>query len=80
MAGRCGCSWRIGRAEGDFARECALRPEDPENHYLLGVVLMQRKEWRSAEGEFGVALKLSPNYKDAVGRMRETRTMQGLAN
>ena len=65
-------------AREDFEMSAAIHPEDPQTHYLLGMVLAQMKQWKDAEAQFAKTLELAPGYKDAVLKLREMRTMQGL--
>jgi tetratricopeptide (TPR) repeat protein len=59
-------------ARDDFEKAVADRPDDPESHYLLGVVLQQLNNPRAAS-EFQRTLELSPGYKDAELRLMKVK-------
>ena len=42
-----------------------LDPEDPESHYLAGVILLRMGRLEDAKGEFGEALRIKPSHADA---------------
>jgi hypothetical protein len=61
-----------GAAE-DYRAELALRPDDSQSHYLLGIVLAEQKDWEGATKEFEAALHLDPRNMDIQARLAQAR-------
>jgi Flp pilus assembly protein TadD len=53
------------KALAELKTASELDPEDPESHYLAGVIHLRGGQFEQAEAEFQAALKLKPNHPDA---------------
>jgi tetratricopeptide (TPR) repeat protein len=53
-------------AESDFKSAIAANPTDPEPHYFLSLLFVQKQDWNRARQELEKTVRLSPDYKDAA--------------
>jgi cytochrome c-type biogenesis protein CcmH/NrfG len=60
-----------------YAEAAELEPDRPEPYSGRGLALLDMSDPRQAEAEFKQALKLSPNYGEAIIGLAETYRSQG---
>jgi Flp pilus assembly protein TadD len=53
-------------AESDYRAAMAANPTDPEPHYFLSFLFVQRQDWKNARNELQKTVELSPHFKDAA--------------
>jgi tetratricopeptide (TPR) repeat protein len=70
----------LAGARADFEADIAADPDDPEVHYLLGVVFQQMKQWKDAEAQFTRSLQLLPSgFRDTAKRLQDVRVSEALS-
>lgn len=55
----------LARAEGDFIRAIALRPEDPMHHFLRAVFYQRQKRYDLALPDYDRAIAIAPRMVNA---------------
>ncbi len=69
---------RFGKVEGTRISVAALKaPKDAKKAYHRGEDLLKKKKIAEAEEEFSKAVKLYPNYADALSRLGDIEMDQG---
>lgn len=76
-AGEAAEAGRLDEAQAMLERLREERPELPEAHYNLGVILARKQEWGAAEQALGAALELAPDHAPALLMLANVQQSSG---
>lgn len=62
---------RIGEAEALARRALGAEPSRPDAHFLVGLLALEKKDWRTAIAAFGSVTRLNPADRGALAHLAQ---------